>query len=69
MKIKFKSTLFFYTNVLKKLPITLFFGMDLNFLYSSKVLDKEKISVQKLFNTANQNNSVINRYLQLLSFS
>ena len=50
--------------------------LGLNFLYISKViafldfilsrgfnlLDKEKISVQKLFNTANQNNSFINSY-------
>ena len=36
--------------------------LDLHFLYISKVLDKEKISVQKLDNTANQNNSAINSY-------
>ena len=32
--------------------------LDLNFLY------KEKISVQKLYNSANQNNSVINSYFE-----
>ena len=46
--------------------------LDLNYLYISKVLaflnyilsllNKEKISVQKLYNTANQNSSVINSY-------
>ena len=39
--------------------------LDYIFHYISKVLalnllDEEKISVQKLYNTANQNNSVIN---------
>ena len=33
--------------------------LDLNFPNIAKVLDKEKISVQKLSTTANQNNSVI----------
>ena len=37
--------------------------LDLNFLGISKAfLDKEKPSVQKLYNTANQNNSVNNSY-------
>ena len=36
--------------------------LDLNFPNIAKVLDKEKISVQKLDNTANQNNSAINSY-------
>ena len=39
--------------------------LDLNFLCISKVLllDKEKISVRKLYSTANQNSNVIYTYI------
>ena len=39
-----------------------------SFLKNLNLLDKEKISVQKLYDTANQNNSVINSYYQLNNF-
>ena len=40
-----------------------------SFLKDLNLLDKEKISVQKLYNTANQNHhSVINSYYQLINF-
>ena len=54
---------FYYWRARKYLEVSRLFR--LNFaprLNSGQNIDKEKISVQKLFSTANQNNSVINSY-------